>query len=169
MINKSTFEGVNLKKAIIIASSQRRVIEPKTPIPALDRYSGVSFRIVRKYKRERKLRSVDILIVSEEYGVLTETEKIPYDEPFEGKTLHLTGEAIEKSRKSNLERLKQLFSRTKYSEIFVDVGKDYLRLIDGFEDLTSAKVTYASGKGLGLKARHLMQWIKGQNTQGFQT
>jgi len=41
----------------------------------------------------------------------------------------------------------------------VNVGAKFAKLIDGFEDLTTAKIIYASGPGLGPKAQHMKNYI----------
>lgn len=130
-------------------------------MPAIERFDGVYFRLLRKYIREGNLRNADILIVSEKFGLIWAKDKIPYYE-VQGKigALNLDNKTIEELRQKNLQKLKKIVNR--YSEIYVNVGREYLKLIEGFEKFTTSKVTYASGKGLGPKALHMKQWIMSQ-------
>jgi cytoplasmic iron level regulating protein YaaA (DUF328/UPF0246 family) len=130
-------------------------------MPAIKRFDGVYFRLLRKCLRERKLRNVDILIVSEKFGLIWSKDKIPYYE-VQGKmgALNLDKNTLEKIRQENLQKLKKIVNR--YSEIYVNVGREYLKLIEGFEKFATSKVTYSSGKGLGPKALHMKQWITSQ-------
>jgi len=124
---------------------------------AIERYEGVYFRVIKKYLRENKLEGTDLLIVSEKFGLLKPENVIPPHDTFQGSLkLHVD---IEAARLKNLKTLQTLLGRRLYSEIFVVVGKDFLPLIQGFESLTEAKVTYAAGPGLGPKASNLKKWI----------
>ena len=146
-----------MSRAIIVAASQRRKQDPKNPIPAIDRFNGVYFRILRKYLREGKLPNTDILIVSQDFGLLKAQDKIPYREPAE--TLSLDKETTERLRKSNLESLENIFGAREYTEVYVNVGKVFSKLIEGFQSLTTAKIIYAAGPGLGPKAQHMKEYI----------
>jgi len=149
------------RKLIIITTSYRLNKENTEPIPAIERFDGVYFRLLRKHIREGRLRNVDILIVSEKFGLIWAKDKVPYYE-VHGKmgSLSLDKKTTEKIRKENLQKLKKIVNR--YSEIYVNVGREYLKLIEGFEKFTTSKVTYASGKGLGPKASHMKEWITSQ-------
>jgi hypothetical protein len=125
-------------------------------MPALDRYNGVFFRVLKKYLREGQLEDVDILILSETLGILTPEKGVPYN-PVISKVVG-RGDT-DKARKQNLETLRNWFSKREYAEIYVNCGRDFLKLIEGFEKLTSARVTFAEGSGIGPKAAHMKKWI----------
>lgn len=146
-----------MPKAIIVAASQRRKKEPKDPIPAIDRFSGVYFRVLKKYLRNGKLSNTDILIVSQNFGILRSQDKVPYRKPT-GK-IDFDEKCVEKAKKANLKTLGQIFKEKNYTEIYVNLGKEFSKLIEGFETLTSAEVIHASGPGLGPKAKHMKSWI----------
>ena len=153
--------GVHMKKAIIVSASTRIKKDPIEPIPALDRYDGIFFRVIKKYLREGRLENTDIIIVSEQLGVLLQNERIPYHKPIPGKWGPIVNKGkIEEKRRKNIARLNEILKN--YSTIYVNMGKGYLRLIDGFDDLTEAKIVYATGKGIGPKALHMKKWILSQ-------
>ena len=145
------------KKLLVLTTSIRLNEETKEPIPAIERYNGVYFRVLRKYLREGRLRNTDILIVSERYGLIWSDDKIPFYE-IQGRMgfLNLDEKAIERLRQENLQKLEKILDR--YSEIYVNVGKEYMRLIKGFEKLASGRIIYASGS-FGAKAAHMKEWI----------
>jgi len=145
-----------MPRAIIVAESQRRKQDPKEPIPAIDRFTGVYFRILKKYLREGKLLNTDILIVSQKWGILKAQDKVKYNKPTN--TLDFK-KSLKETQKNNLETLKNIFEKKNYDQIYVNVGAEFTKLIDGFEDLTSAKVIYARGPGLGPKAQHMKKYI----------
>lgn len=150
------------KKLIIVTSSSRLRREPSEPIRAIDRYDGIYFRILRKYLLERRLKNIDVLIVSEELGLIWSHDKISYHEPHPGKrgALSLDRHTIRRLREDNLKKLKGILNQ--YSEIYVNVGQDYMKLIEGFEQYVKGKVTYATGRGLGPKAANMKQWLISQ-------
>jgi hypothetical protein len=126
-------------------------------IPAIERFDGVYFRTIRKYIREGRMKNTDVLILSEKDGLVRSDQKLPYRKPA-GKigVLTLGPTEVESARLKNLEMLTGILND--YSEIFINVGRQYLKLIDGFEEYTKAKVTYAKGR-FGEKAAHMRDWI----------
>lgn len=111
------------------------------PIPVLDRYNGLLFRVVKKLKRGGKFpKDVQILIVSSKFGLVSPSENIPYPDEL------MSFETARQKRKNFLDELKRLFEEREYSEIFVNLGSTYLRAIQGIEEFTEGKVIYASGR-----------------------
>jgi hypothetical protein len=158
---------------VIISASFKRRRLPNEPIPALERFDGVSFRVLRKYLREGKLKNTDVVIVSPEHGILRSNDTIPYDKPTLSHGTKGSGtwqsapefdnEQARQLRERNLSQLKSLIDRGKYVEIYVNLGRKFLALVDGFEKSTDAPVIYATGKGLGPKAHHMKNWILGMS------
>jgi len=146
------------KKKLIILTSSYRMDDRKELLPAIERYDGVYFRLLRKYMREGRLSNVDILILTERYGLISARKKIPFY-IVRGKIgeLSLNEEEIRRIRLDNLKKLKKISQ--KYSEIYINVGKQYLKLIEGIESISKCKITYATGNGLGAKATHMKNWI----------
>jgi len=66
-------------------------------------------------------------------------------------------------RQRNTKYLEKLIESTNLSEIYINVGREYMKLIGDVP--TSTKSTFAQGAGLGPKARHMKNWIEAnQNT-----
>lgn len=141
---------------LILLSASRRRSSNLEPLPAIERYQGVYFRVLKKYLREGRLKDTDILIVSEKFGVLRPKDLVPYHKPFEGK---LGKEEVQKARQANLTKLAETLSEKQYSEIFVVCGREFQKLIDSFQNLTNTKVVFCEGAGLGPKAQNLKKWI----------
>lgn len=141
-----------MRRLVIVSASQRRVPDPES-IPAIERFDGVFFRILRKYLREGKLKGVDILVVSDRYGILQADDLVPLHHPVD------KIRATEGARASNLARLKKMLRKASYSEIYVVCGRDFQAFIRGFEEFAGTAVTYCKGPGLGGKARSLKLWI----------
>jgi hypothetical protein len=141
-----------LRRLVIVSASLRRVPDPDS-IPAIERFDGVYFRILRKYLREGKLKGADILVVSDRYGILQADDLVPFHHPAD------KVKATEDARASNLTKLRKMLGKASYSEIYVVCGRDFQAFIKGFEEFADTPVTYCKGPGLGGKARSLKLWI----------
>jgi len=93
-------------------------------------------------------------------GILLANTLVPYEEPYAGKMggLKSANPDTDLRRRENLRQLNKILQRN-YSEIYVNCGQQFLQLIEGFQELTSAKITLAEGGGLGPKAAHMKEWI----------
>ncbi len=140
-------------RLLIVSSSKRQALEPAAPIPALERYHGITIGGIRRLKETGKLpKDLEILIVSAEFGLIGPDERIPRVDHV------MTEEEAEELQKDFLEELEAKFNRAKYSEIFVNLGFTYAKSIKGFAKFADARVIYAKGT-LGKKAEQMKQWI----------
>ena len=151
-----------MKKLIIVSGSSRILKEPREPIPATERFDGIFIRSIRNYVN--KLKNVDILILSPVYGLISPQKKISYHEPIGGSwhKAQFSKRQIEAAKKANLPTIEKVLSEQKYDEIYVNVGKTMLQLIEGFEQIVpkTTKITYAEGKGIGPKVAHMKSWME---------
>lgn len=116
-------------RCLILGCSQSKITEKK-PIPAIERYDGPTFRVVRKFLREAdtKLKDVDIYILSAQYGLISANKCISdYDQKM------TRARAIELNL-TLLTDLQALFGMG-YLEVFLSLSKIYLQAIDGFEKI----------------------------------
>jgi len=161
MLQKPHGEEI-LRKLIVVSGSTRLRKEPIDPIPAIERFDGVSPRLLRKYRKQ--LRNSDIFLLSPVYGLINAEDKIALKEPVKGSWGEpiLDANEILRLRRTNLSTLRKLLSKRKYDEIYVNVGRKMLRTMDGFEELVpqTVKITYSQGESLGLKMAHMKKWIK---------
>lgn len=145
------------RSLLIVACSQRKRPDPEL-LPAIERYDGGSFRVLRKAKREGYLTdSVDILILSAKYGLINALDPIDnYDQQMDSKR-------ASELNKEVISGINHLLNINFYEEIYVDLGKDYLAAIDGLSiDEEAVKVQFAVGR-IGERLRALKQWLrKGQ-------
>jgi len=154
-----------MRKLLIISSSSRMVKEPKEPISATKRYDGILIRSIRNYTI--RLKNVDILILSPVYGLIPPEKKIPYHELIGGSwhKMQFSKNKLESLKKANLATIKKILSEQKYDEIYINVGKEMLQLIEGFERIvkkTTMHITRAQGRGIGPKVAHMKKWMERQ-------
>ena len=161
-------EEVILKKLIIVPSSIRMHKEPLEPIPALQRFNGIFIKMIRKYNK--RLRDCDVLILSPIYGLIDANRKIGFKEPIRGSwhKLKVNDIDIEKLRETSLSTLKKKLIKRQYDEIYVNLGRDMLKIIEGFDKIVpqTIRITYSKGRGVGPKLRHMKDWIELQVQKG---
>ncbi len=156
-----------MKLLIILSASAKIKGEPKEPIPAFERFNGVFFRILRKYLSDKFLKDTEIIIVSDKLGIITADQKVPYIQTTKSDwgILDIKSDSLNEIRSRNLEQLRELTSGKEYDEIYVNVGKQYLKLIEGFDAvIKNKKITFSEGAGLGHKASHMKNWMLGHST-----
>ena len=96
----------------------------------------------------------DTYILSAKFGLISADHPIPnYD-------LRMTPQRVEELQESTLNELEQILNEKQYQEFFISMGKDYLRVLDGYKSLTSTDldVTVAQGS-MGRKLAELRNWL----------
>jgi len=142
-------------KNLLIVSCSQRKRKLKGKVKAWDLYDGVIFRMLKKIERENGLpKNLDILILSAKYGFIRPSDLIKYYD------YRLKKKDIESKRKSFVSSLRQKTKDNKIATVFVCLGKDYRKSIEGFEILFSnkAKFSFANG-GIGKKMSQVKNWL----------
>jgi len=146
--------GNDVAFCLLVSCSQRkRLVEQ--PISALELYDGYYYRIIRKLMRGRHFpANIDIIIISAKHGLLRPSDSIL---PYEWK---ITARRAAEIRDKVLVELAPVFGEKRYQEVFVNLGRHYLRAIEGFDSLLSdaTKVIYARG-GIGQRGSQMKKWI----------
>ena len=145
---------------LIISCSQRKI---KTPgvLPAMDRYDGPTYRTLRKFCPDGIMpENLDVVIISAKHGLLQCKQLIThYDQ-------QMTTERADELRPEVQAELKRLiedtrecsFSSGAYDQVFINLGKTYMRTLDGFHWGTISTME-ASG-GIGLKTQQMKAWLE---------
>lgn len=145
----------NGSRLLILACCQRKRAHPSL-LPAIDKYDGPTFRVLRRYQRAELACRTDVYILSAEFGLLSADRLIPsYDRP-------MTLERARELHPSVLASLNQVFNAKGYHTIFVCMGQAYSQAIAGFDSLTppTATVHVATGS-LGRQLSQLHDWLNG--------
>lgn len=122
---------------------------------AIDIYTGINYKTIKKLGRENKLpKNLDILIISAKYGLINSNTIIRRYE------LKMTKNIALKLQSETIHKLKELFSKKQYDEIFVNLGREYMFSIKGFEQflLNDTKIIYAKG-GIGQRLSQMRIWL----------
>ena len=144
---------------LIVTCSQRKRSDREL-LPALERYDGIFFRILRKAQREGYWPdNLDVLITSAKYGLLELNTAIEtYDR-------RMTVAQAKQLKPVIAPLLTQRVTAHPYAEIFVNVSKVYLGAIEGWDmDLPcGTTVIYATGD-IGQRARQMRYWLLEKTT-----
>ena len=97
---------------------------------------------------------MDILIISAKYGLINSNTKIEnYDQKMDFSRARELRESI-------INKMKKIFSESKYESILINLGSTYMEAVFGFERIISdeAKVKILKGT-IGIRKRELRNWI----------
>jgi hypothetical protein len=141
------------KRLLVMACSSRKL--PDTGVlPALRRYDGVAFRVVKRLQRLSQFpRTVDVLILSAKYGLITADRPIPdYD-------LRMSPALARAQAQENCTTLRKVVESRPYDDVFISVGRVYLQALEPFEAWRSGcHITVNRGK-IGCQLRGLKSWL----------
>ena len=113
------------KRCLVIGCSQAKV-KSRVPLPAIDRYDGPAFRVLRKYLDNctDPAQEPDVFVLSAEFGLISGSKQIPdYDR-------QMTRKRAEELRKQVRRVFEQQIAGSDYKELFVSAGKVYLLTLD---------------------------------------
>src|SRR5438128_9858454 len=101
-----------MQRLLILACSQRK--RPYASLlPAIERYDGPAFRVLRRYRRLTEDKGLIVYILSAEYGLIPASKQIPtYDRRMDSKR-------ADKLREDVVEEAQSAVLRHKPSEVLV--------------------------------------------------
>ncbi len=142
-------------RLLILSCSQKKHSSPSL-LPALERYDGPAFRVINKFMRVCPFESqfLDIYILSAKFGLIPSSQLIPnYDH-------RMTLQKVRELQLPTLTELKKILVDKQYDELFISMGKDYLRVLVGYESLipVNLKVVISTGV-MGRKQADLRNWL----------
>ncbi|MGI8468282.1 MAG: DUF6884 domain-containing protein, partial [Pyrinomonadaceae bacterium] len=145
-----------MNRTLILSCSQSKKID-KADLPAIQRYDGPTFRLLRRYLN-RSNEDLEIYILSAKFGLIRDQTSIPYYE--------------QKLRSDRIEELKDyIFKQNLFSEthertaFFINLGKTYLQVFEPvFEGFVkNSNTTFASGSS-GKRLAEMYDWLYGEKS-----
>ena len=143
-----------LTSLVILGCGQRKR-QTSRLLPAIDRYDGPVFRVLRKHTREAPENPTDACILSGRFGLIPGTLPIPrYDHPVAHTDYAALRTRVETQLKQTLEEIQP-------ERVFVSVGSQYWPLLEGSlaREVAPAKLAVATG-GIGGRASQLAHWLR---------
>ena len=140
---------------LLILSCSKQKKRTRGPLPAIERYDGPAFRVLRKYLRECATEAPVVLILSAKFGLIEAAEKIPYYER------RLTVASAEKLRPQILRNGARVLTARSWRRIGVSAGREYRTAISGLQAFVPAKVPFeVLAGGLGPRLTALRDWLR---------
>jgi Family of unknown function (DUF6884) len=152
---RATAMPTGSRRLLILGCSQRKCPNPE-PLPALERYDGPAFRVLRKFLRDSpgEAQLVDILVLSAEFGLLSAHQAIPnYDR-------RMTPQRASELRTQVLDDLKHILATGNAQRLFISAPKDYLHALAGYEHVIADGLSITISMGTqGRKLSELRDWL----------
>lgn len=162
MMNTTYEENISSSSRLLILSCSQKKRSTKDLLPALERYDGPAFRVLNKFHRTNTSseKLPDVYIMSARYGLIPSNKPIPfYDQK-------ISSQRILELQEPTLKKLDHLLTDNQYIESFLSMSKNYLRVLDGYDSLTSANHNVIVSEGsMGCKLAELRHWLyQGEST-----
>lgn len=139
-------------RLLLISCSKRKRADYKL-MPAIDRYDGPAFGVLRRYLRETDDRELKIYILSAKFGIIDARKRIPdYDRL-------MTHSRARELREQTTQSLRSILQKTRCTELFFCAGAVYEAAIDipYLKRTVSVKV---AARGQGPKLSSLHSWLR---------
>ncbi|HST20900.1 MAG TPA: hypothetical protein VLR90_07275, partial [Blastocatellia bacterium] len=146
-----------MNRLLLLSCSQSKRTVPNL-IPAIERYDGPAFRVVRRYLRD-SVAKPRIYILSGEFGLIRHNESIPYYDR------RMTPERALELGPIVATKLYMLIESEvdKHWETFICMSKSYLNALNASDSVlkTASRITVAEGSP-GKKLTELYAWLYGE-------
>ncbi|MFB6158666.1 MAG: DUF6884 domain-containing protein [Candidatus Nanohalobium sp.] len=133
-------------------------------VPAIQLYDGYFFRIIKKAQRNFGLdNGLDMLILSAKHGIIDPEEEIEhYDQVMDE-------ERAKELNKEVVEAIAKRVENKNYSKIVCNLGKDYLKAVEGLENHLSdeQELHVIEGNGIGEKGKVLKKIVTGSSLDSY--
>lgn len=128
------------------------------PIPAIERYDGPLWQVLRSFVRAQPLfaADLDVYVLSAAFGLIPASQLIPpYDQT-------MAAERADELRPLVLERFRVLMGNG-YRDLCLGLSQRYLRAMVGWEEVvpSDVRVTLTDGP-MGTKLGQLHSWLEGR-------
>jgi hypothetical protein len=155
-----------MRRLLILSCSERKRHDPNL-LPAIDRYDGPAYRVLRKYLREQREAELEIYILSAEFGLIRHDRSIPdYNHRM----------TLRRARDLRAQVLSDLAVAARsdaatapLTDCLLCMGKTYHEALRGVETQlpSSAHMAVAQG-GQGAKLGELKRWLYGGGASSTQ-
>jgi uncharacterized protein DUF6884 len=126
-------------------------------LPAYERYDGPAFRLLRRYLKS-STNAPAIKILSAEFGLISHDQYIPHY------NRRMTVERAQELQPKVVEELDKIVKvdNSKYpKEVFIYLGKDYLKTLEGSNIFLSRAVLRTASGTPGMRLSSLYSWLYG--------
>ncbi|MFX0087568.1 MAG: DUF6884 domain-containing protein [Candidatus Hodarchaeota archaeon] len=143
------------KILLIISCGKKKASElHNIKLPALKGYKGPMFQVIAKAKREGRWSSnIYLGIISAEYGFLRSTDEIEYYDK------RMTAELSKQLNAQVIKAIKRWHMEENFNLIYVLMGTDYIKAVDGLKKHLNAEIIIENMGGLGIGQKKLKNFL----------
>ena len=154
----TTLQETDRPTLLILSCSQRKRLDVDM-LPAIERYDGPTFRLLRRFLTNNKPESpqIAICILSAEFGLISDGHLIPYYDR------RMTKQRASQLQPEVLTQFQIIINSIPARKLYICAGRNYLKVLEGYESviLPDTEVQIASGS-LGKKLVTLYTWLYGK-------
>lgn len=141
---------------LLLLACSRQKREDDTALPALERYDGPHFRLVRRYLRGEPAHPPIIYVLSAEYGLVAATEVVPHYEH------RMTASRARQLRPTVTAALTGVLAETGAGDVLAYLGRTYRDAIDLDHLNGRGEVRWPAVEGtMGGQLNTLYTWLYG--------
>lgn len=152
-----------MPRRLLILSCSKRKRSDESLLPAIERYDGPCFRVLRRYLRTCSAadsgshEQPETFILSAEFGLIAAHQLIPFYER------RMTAERAEALRPGVFDTIRHLFAPGQsYHEIFLCLGHEYHHALEGWEHWRPPDLAVRRAHGsIGVRLAQLRDWLYG--------
>jgi len=153
---------MNHKRLLILSCSQRKS-HKEGLLPAIERYDGPLFRILRRYRKTQDTRnreaepSLSTYILSAEFGLISAEYPIPYYD------CCMTRHRAQILHPVVVDKLKNLLTGgCRFQELFICLGQAYWPALEGWEAFVRRDMAvHVAWGAIGMRQSQLYEWLYG--------
>lgn len=152
------------KRCLILSCTQSKR-QSEGLLPAIERYHGPAFRVLRKFLRDdpSALQNVDVFVLSAQHGLISSGHMIAdYDQ-------RMTFERARDLQEQVCKIFQSQIAQAGYAEVFLSLGRTYRAALDGCEAVSSCNNLVVSRVSSGKKLTELKAWLYDQQVDRTKT
>lgn len=152
-----------MPRRLLILSCSKRKRSDESLLPAIERYDGPFFRVLRRYlwtcsaADSGSQEQPETFILSAEFGLISAHQPIPFYEH------RMTAERAEALRPDVLNTVRHLLAPGQsYHELFLCLGQEYHHALEGWERWRPPDLAVRCAHGsIGVRQAQLRDWLYG--------
>ncbi len=150
-----------MRRLLIISCSQAKRRSAGL-MPAIDRYDGPAFRVLRKFLRETSHDRPVVLILSGRHGLIDSKLPIRYYD------LPMSAKRADSLRPATLERLARVLTAKDWDCLALCLSARYRKAVHGLERILPQHTRFeVLDGGLGSRLTRLHQWLRVPSRQNL--
>lgn len=144
-----------MTRLLILSCSRQKRAEAGT-LPAIERYDGPAFRVVRKFLRQHPQATLEVWVLSARSGLIPATHPMPhYDQ-------RMTPQRAAELAPATTATLHSLLKTQSYKAICLCMGRDYAEVLNGYHKYISSDTVVTTTSGaIGKMLANLYDWLYG--------